>query len=1001
MEGKFRKGMLAAASLRICAALCLASMPVCGGTFGQAVAIGGHAADLALDEARGYVYVANYTANRIELVSIQDGTVQTSINVPSQPASLSLSPDGRYLVIGHYGNFTAPNSPTNALTIIDMNDRSQRTAPVAKPVLGVAFGSDGLALIVTTTEFHLLNPASGQTMLLTTIQELASKTLPQPPATFPPNIIAVSVNSSGDGHYIYGLSDTFDFVYQVATGSIRIRGYTSTPTMGPRVVSVNRDGTQVLGGWVLSNRQGINVAQFPDATGELNLGSHAIDTDRGVSYSQVGQGKGGQTTTTVREPILQVVELDNLRVRERLRLPENLAGKSALTSDGAKVFAISDSGLLILPVGSLNSAARVKSNVEDLVFRGNFCDRTLATQELLIQNPGGGATDFSLRSDTPGVRVSPSSGVTPAIVRVTVDPNAFQNIKGTHVATIEITSTGAVNVIDPVRVLVNNREPDQRGTFVGVPGKLVDILADPGRDRFFVLRQSTNEVLVFDAGTYTLIRTLRTGNTPTQMAITFDKRWLLVGNNNSQIANVFDLETLEPSAPIVFPGGHYPKSLAASGKALLAATRVAGPVHKIDTVDFEARIATVLPTLGVYENTINIDTVLVASPSGSSIMAAQADGGLLMYSAVADTFTVSRKDAAKLGGAYAASRLDQFVVGNQLLNASLVPVQTFESASGASSGFAFVDALSLRTTTSGSSNPGIIQRVDLNTGVGVQPTRMTEAPTLASVDAVFSRTLAPLTSRNAIVSLTTSGFTVLPWNYDAATVPPQIDKVVNAADLSSNVAPGSLISLFGNNLSPVNMATSVVPVPTALGESCLTVNGLPVPMLFVSPNQINAQMPFQMAGNVSFTLRTAGGVSNNFNQRVDPTAPGVFRANAGPIGLIPVVVREKNNAIVTLSNPIRRGDRIMIMLTGLGDTLPSVPAGVPAPSDPPSTAVVEAEVSLGGYPLRVEFAGLSPGQVGVYQINASVPFEVPLGVEMPLEIQQGGGYTSVGVRVID
>jgi uncharacterized protein (TIGR03437 family) len=485
------------------------------------------------------------------------------------------------------------------------------------------------------------------------------------------------------------------------------------------------------------------------------------------------------------------------------------------------------------------------------------------------------------------------------------------------------------------------------------------------------------------------------------MAITFDRRWLLVGNDNSQIANVYDLETLEPSLPIVFPGGHYPKSLAASGKAILASTRVAGPVHKIDRVDFDSRVATELPTLGVYENTVNIDTVLVASPSGSSIMAAQADGGLLLYSAAADTFTVSRKAAASLSGAYAASRFDQFVVGNQLLNSSLVPVQTFESASGSPSGFAFVDSLSLRTTTSAASNPGVIQRVDLTSGSGIQPTRMTEAPLLGGAGAVFTRTLAPLSSRNAIVSLTTSGFTVLPWNYDAAVIPPQIDKIVNAADLSSNVAPGSLISLFGQNLSPVNMATSVVPLPTALGESCLTVNGLPVPMLFVSPGQINAQMPFQMAGNVSFTLRTPGGVSNNFNQRVEPTAPGVFRANAGAIGLIPMVVREKNNSLVTLSNPIRRGDRIVIMLTGLGDTMPVIPTGRPAPADPAPKAVVEPRVTLGGFPLPVEFAGLSPGQVGIYQINAVVTFDVPLGVEMPLEIVQGDGYTSVGVRVID
>ena len=59
----------------------------------------------------------------------------------------------------------------------------------------------------------------------------------------------------------------------------------------------------------------------------------------------------------------------------------------------------------------------------------------------------------------------------------------------------------------------------------------------------------------------------------------------------------------------------------------------------------------------------------------------------------------------------------------------------------------------------------------------------------------FSRTLAPLNDQSSIISLTTSGFTVLPWNYDAAVAPPRLDSVVNAADFTQPVAPGGLIRL--------------------------------------------------------------------------------------------------------------------------------------------------------------------------------------------------------------
>src|ERR1700738_4254366 len=63
------------------------------GTFGKVVAIGGQASDLALDESRGVLYVANFTANRIEVMSLSTNTIQTSINVAAQPSSLAISPD--------------------------------------------------------------------------------------------------------------------------------------------------------------------------------------------------------------------------------------------------------------------------------------------------------------------------------------------------------------------------------------------------------------------------------------------------------------------------------------------------------------------------------------------------------------------------------------------------------------------------------------------------------------------------------------------------------------------------------------------------------------------------------------------------------------------------------------------------------------------------------------------------------------------------------------------
>ncbi|MFB3775985.1 MAG: hypothetical protein ACE141_00205 [Bryobacteraceae bacterium] len=965
-----------------------------GGTFGRVVPLGGHGADLALDEARGVVYVANFTASRIDVVSIPDLVRRTSMAVASQPGSLALSRDGRYLLVTHYANYAAPSTAFSGMTLIRLDNGARQTFLLPAPPLGVAFTSDNRALVVTSTEFLLYDPATGALTLLATLEDLVARTLPVPPANFPPQIMAASMAVSGDGEHIYGLTDTLRFRFDRHPQRLLILGYVSDPPQGPRVVSVSRDGAYYAAGWGLFASSGTLLAQFPDASGLLNVGSHAIDSQRGLIFAQI-PSKAGEA------PVLMVCDSDNLTVRERFNLPENLAGKSVLTSDGSTMYAISDSGLMELPVGAWERQPRLTVSSEEVFFQSSFCDRRASMKEVWLVDASGGRLDFSVSGAIPGLSVTPSSGSTPAALQLRVDPSAFAARQGTVETWLDVHSSQAANIPSRIRVLINIRQPDQRGTVVHVPGKLVDLVADPVRNRFYILRQDKNQVLVYDGSDYHLIATLRTGNTPTQMALTFDRRYLLVGNDNSQIANVFDLETLEATDPIRMPDGHYPRSLAASGRTILAACRVAGPIHKIDRVDFNMRSAVELPTLGVYENDVNVNTVLIAPTNGSSIMAAQADGNLLLYNASLDIFTISRKDYESLGGAYAASSLDWFVVDNLLLNSSLVPVARFDKGTGTTSGFAFADQTGFLSMIPSAESPGALQRINLGSGGANGPARMAEAPPAGSEGAAFTRSLAVLASRSALISLTTSGFTALAWDYDAATSPPRLFQVVNAADFTRPVAPGGLIAVFGSQLSPVNIATSEMPLPRALGESCMTANGASVPMLFASPTQINAQLPYEVDGNVTLILHTPGGVSDSFELQVSSTAPGVFRSGvAGPVTDLATVVRASNGQLVTPSNPIHRGDNIVIYLTGLGRTWPAVDTGSPGPLDPLAQAQVTPIVTLGGTEAAVQFAGLTPGLVGVYQINARAPDNAPAGLNVPLTISQGDNSTSIPVRVV-
>jgi len=657
------------------------------------------------------------------------------------------------------------------------------------------------------------------------------------------------------------------------------------------------------------------------------------------------------------------------------------------------MYSISASGVTVLPVGMLSSVHRIQATQSDIIFRGSFCNNSKASQSLTIVDEGGGNIPFSISTSTAGVYFSASSGVTPATIQVSIDPTQFANQTGTTVGAITMSAPLAVNVPQNVRLLVNTTQPDQRGTIVDLPGTLVDLLADPQRDRFYVLRQDNNSIYVFD-GNYNLITTLRTGTTPTQMAITLDDNNLIVGHDNSQLAYVYDLNALQRSEVIQMPFGHYPRSIGVSSRAILAASRVAGPAHTIDKINLTTGIATTYPSLGVFTNSVNINTVLQGTPNGTAIMGVMADGNVILYDATVDSFTISRKDVAALSGGYAASSFGQFVVGSTLLNASLVSVGTLGSSTTPATGFSFTATGSLMSGPG--SNTGVIQRVDTNSMLVEAPTRTVEIPASNSPGFAFTRTLAPLADGNSIVELTTSGLVALSVAFDAAVAPPKISQIVNAADLTQPVAPGGLVSLFGTNLSPTNMATSQIPLPTALANSCMSANGTLLPLLFASPTQINAQLPFNATGNSSLVLYTPGGISDTFNFTIQPTAPSVFRTSTG----VATIIRDVDGQYITNNTPIHLNDYLTIYLTGMGGTTPSVAPGAGAPSNPLAVATLQPTITIGGSSIFVLWAGLAPKQVGVYQINALVPFHgIPTGDSIAFKITQGSASTTILLKV--
>jgi uncharacterized protein (TIGR03437 family) len=1015
------------------AALAVAAAPLSAATFGAVVPITGHASDIALDEARGKLYIANFTANRIDVMSTADNTIRTSINVGAQPGSISVSTSGRYLLVTNYNNTTGGQPiGANLLTLVDLTTNTRQTFSTGDAPLGASFfsaGNNDMALVVTTTSVYTFDPVSGSLQVVNTFANL-SKALPVPAVTFPGQITETALTLAADRVHIWGVGGggtgtQILYYFDATTGRLQADGWITSPPLLPRV-SVAADGSWAMIGWASFTRSLCRPAtmlrsRFPGVVTSDSITGHVIDSKNNILYAQIpdinqptGTPSGG--TGPVKTPAMLIMDADNLTVRDRLNLPENMTGRAILNTALDTIYAVSDSGAMVLPVGSLARAHRLAASTEDLLVQSNFCNRNAVKQTFVISDPGGNRTDFTVTASQAGVTVSPNSGTTPATITVTVDPNGIQSTFGTLAVPIQISSVTAVNAAPKVRLLISSPDQDQRGTVINVPGTLTDILPDPARKRFYVVRQDKNQVLVFDATNNKQITALRTQTTPTRMSFTSDAKALLVAAADSELVSVFDLDALQELTPIVVPPGHYAHSIAQSNNAtLILVQNDTASTTAIDRVSYPDRCAFDLPSLGVYVNdkaNLPSSSVLSPTPGQNQILVAASNGNVMLYDAQADTFVISRKDISSLTGAYAAADapgpggsndVGTFVVGNSILNPALVPMGTLDTSVGNTMGFAFTGQgqAGFRVTGNSASGPGVIQNLSVLGGGNVRPVRVTESPLISSTTNPFVRTVAPMPSTGSIVVLTTSGVTVLAGNYDAAVAPPAISSIVNAADGTKPVAPGGLISVFGKNMSATNVATSQMPLPTALGQSCLMVNGTLVPLLFVSTSQINAQLPSRVNGSAVLTIHTPGGVSDNFNFAVNNTAPSVFQSgSAGPQTGLATIFRADNGQLVTPTNPVRSNSVLVIYLTGMGATSPAVDDGMPAPDSPLASTIVSPNVTLGGTPLGIYYAGLVPGLVGVYQINAVVPLRVPEGVEVPLVVDQGGTSTTLSVRVV-
>lgn len=213
---------------------------------------------------------------------------------------------------------------------------------------------------------------------------------------------------------------------------------------------------------------------------------------------------------------------------------------------------------------------------------------------------------------------------------------------------------------------------------------------------------------------------------------------------------------------------------------------------------------------------------------------------------------------------------------------------------------------------------------------------------------------------------------------------------VNGASFArfAPLAPGSIFSLFGRNLASSTTIASELPLPRELGQVRVTLGGASVPLFYTDTGQVNAQVPTELApGKKASLLVTIRGVAAPPNVvTLAAIQPGIFTLDSSGRGR--GVITDSRGALSDSTNPARRGEVVVVYATGLGATSPLVATGAVSPSNPPARVIQPVIAYIGGVAAPVEFSGLTPGFVGLYQVNIRIPGNAAQGEFVELYLEQ-------------
>jgi uncharacterized protein (TIGR03437 family) len=255
---------------------------------------------------------------------------------------------------------------------------------------------------------------------------------------------------------------------------------------------------------------------------------------------------------------------------------------------------------------------------------------------------------------------------------------------------------------------------------------------------------------------------------------------------------------------------------------------------------------------------------------------------------------------------------------------------------------------------------------------------------------------------------------------NAAAQQPTVNQngVVNSASYVTANPPGSLVTIFGTNMASTKLLiASTVPLSTHLKggseDVSATVNGTPAPMYYAVSTQSSVQVPWSVkAGTATIVVTRNGTSSPPQAMQVATFSPGIFTVTQNGVGMalafnaVAITVNGKPTLAIAqpagstpglTAIPAKAGDHLFVYATGLGPVTPAINDGS-APcalsgcksTDRQRTTTTQPQVLVGGVSAHIEFSGLAPQYVGVYQLQFTMPAGVTPDNAVPLQIKIGG-----------